>query len=128
MLSVAGGSLGAGADWYWYSGACGGVPLGNGPTLAVNPLVTTDYYVRAEGTCNTTACVTATITVDDLSVAAGSISASSSSICPGGLATLDVSGGSLGPGANWEWYSNSCGGIYIGSGTTVVVNLSLIHI
>ena len=124
VLSVAGGSLGAGADWYWYSGACGGVPLGNGPTLAVNPLVTTDYYVRAEGTCNTTVCATTTITVDDLSVAAGSISASFSSICPGGSATLDVSGGSLGPGANWEWYSNSCGGIYIGSGTTVVVNPS----
>jgi len=124
ILSVAGGSLGAGANWSWYSGACGVTSLGTGPTLAVNPMITTTYYVRAEGTCNTTACASTTITVDALSTSAGSITASAPNICPGGSATLDVVGGSLGPGANWEWYSSSCGGIYIGSGTTISVSPS----
>ena len=29
-LSVAGGSLGTGASWFWYSGTCGGTFVGNG--------------------------------------------------------------------------------------------------
>ena len=122
ILSVAGGSLGAGASWNWYATSCGGTFISSGPTLAVNPLITTTYFVRAEGTCNTTVCVNTTITVDDLSTSAGNISSSASSICPGGNATLDVVGGYLGPGANWEWYSNSCGGIYEGSGTSITVS------
>lgn len=122
ILSVAGGSLGAGATWEWYSGSCGGTPLGSGATLAVNPVITTTYFVRAEGTCNTTACASTTIVVDDLSTDPGSINTSATNICPGGSATLDVLGGSLGPGASWEWYSGSCGGIYVGSGATISVS------
>ena len=41
--------------------------------LAVNPTVTTEYYVRAEGICNTTPCVNVTITVQDSSIAADSL-------------------------------------------------------
>ncbi len=55
-LSVAGGSLGANASWKWYSGSCGGTLVGTGATIVVNPLVTTTYYVRAEGDCNNTTC------------------------------------------------------------------------
>jgi hypothetical protein len=63
-LQVQGGSLGTGASWKWYSGSCGGTPLGSGPTLALNNLQTTlKYYVRAEGDCNTTLCSDTTISV-----------------------------------------------------------------
>ena len=62
-LSVSGGSLGTGANWKWYSGSCGGTYLGAGSSITVTPGSTTNYYVRAEGNCNTTACASTTVTV-----------------------------------------------------------------
>lgn len=62
-LTVNGGSLGTNAQWYWYIGACGGQLVGSGSTVVVNPLSTANYYVRAEGPCNTTACVDVVIDV-----------------------------------------------------------------
>ena len=53
-LMANGGSLGSGANWYWYSGQCGGQSIGIGYMLFTLPSVTTNYYVRAEGYCNTT--------------------------------------------------------------------------
>lgn len=121
VLTVAGGTLGAGATWEWYSGACGGLPVGTGGTITVTPGATTDYFVRAEGTCNTTNCASITIDVEDLSTDPGSITASASNVCPGSNVTLDAVGGTLGAGASWEWYSGSCGGLYIGAGTSISV-------
>ncbi len=62
-LTVNGGTLGTGATWNWYSGSCGSSTIGSGATITVSPTVNTTYYVRAQGTCNTTACVQLTITV-----------------------------------------------------------------
>ena len=56
-----GGSLGLGASWRWYTGSPGGTLEGTGDTLTVMPLVTTTYYVRAEGFCNTTGAQAVTI-------------------------------------------------------------------
>jgi hypothetical protein len=53
-LSVVGGTLGTGASWKWYTGSLGGTLVGTGASISVTPLVTTTYYVRAEGSCNTT--------------------------------------------------------------------------
>ncbi len=61
VLSVTGGTLGTNAAWKWYSGSCGGTLVGTGATITVNPTVTTTYFVRAEGDCNVTACVSVTI-------------------------------------------------------------------
>lgn len=60
-LGITGGSLGANASWKWYTGSCGGTLAGTGATLAVTPSVTTTYYVRAEGDCNTTSCQQVTV-------------------------------------------------------------------
>ncbi len=63
-ITVNGGSLGIGADWYWYEGGCGtGSSIGNGATINVSPTTTTVYYVRAEGTCNTTGCASVVVNV-----------------------------------------------------------------
>lgn len=63
-LTINGGSLGAGAQWVWYSGSCGGTPVASGVTsITVSPTATTTYYARAEGTCNNTACVQLTVVV-----------------------------------------------------------------
>lgn len=63
-LSVNGGSLGTGATWRWYSGSCVGTSIGSGSSISVSPTSTTTYFVRAEGTCNTTNCVQKTISVE----------------------------------------------------------------
>lgn len=63
QLSLTGGSLGAGASWNWYTGSPGGTLVGTGATLNVTPAVTTTYYVRAEGDCNTTADVSVTVNI-----------------------------------------------------------------
>ena len=57
-LTVNGGNLGDQASWRWYQNACGGATnyVGQGPSITLTPTVTTTYYVRAEGTCNLTAC------------------------------------------------------------------------
>ncbi len=62
-LTVTGGTLGTNAAWVWYSGSCGGTLVGSGASVSVNPVATTTYYVRAEGDCNTTACVSVTVTI-----------------------------------------------------------------
>jgi len=64
-LSRTSGTLGTGASWKWYTGSCGGTHIGTGASIVVSPTVTTTYYVRAEGTCNTTSCATVTVTVGD---------------------------------------------------------------
>jgi Bacterial Ig-like domain/Ig-like domain CHU_C associated/Secretion system C-terminal sorting domain len=63
-LTANGGTLGAGASYKWYSGTCGGTLVGTGAILNNVPLnTTTTYFVRIEGTCNTTACQSVTVNV-----------------------------------------------------------------
>jgi hypothetical protein len=121
-LSVVGGSLGTGATWQWYSGSCGGTFVGTGTSVAVSPGSTTTYFVRAEGTCNTTACASLAVTVNTASTAAAGITVSTNPVCVGSSTTLEVSGGSLGSGATWQWYSTSCGGTSVGSGASIAVS------
>ncbi len=68
-LSLVDGVLGTSGAWKWYSGACGTNPISTGlsnggRTLTVSPTATTTYFARAEGACNTTACVSFTVTVN----------------------------------------------------------------
>lgn len=62
-LAVTGGSLGTGASWQWFAGSCGGTSAGTGASITVNPSATTIYYVRASGSCNTTACYSTSVAV-----------------------------------------------------------------
>jgi RHS repeat-associated protein len=123
-LSVSGGSLGTGASWKWYSGSCGGTYVGTGTSVVVSPSSTTTYYIRAEGDCNTTTCASGTLTIKSISSAPSSVSLSNNNVCPGTNVTLTFSGGSLGTGASWKWYSGSCGGTYVGTGTSISVSPS----
>ena len=64
-LSISDGSLGTGATWYWYEGGCGvGTSIGTGTSISVSSSSTTTYFIRAEGTCHMTPCVSITITVN----------------------------------------------------------------
>lgn len=53
-----------------------------------------------------------------------SVSAITDSICQGTGLTLRITGGSLNTSAQWNWYSNSCGGTAVGVGDSVVVSPS----
>lgn len=120
--TVIGGSLGTGASWNWYSGSCGGTFVGTGSSISGSPGSTTTYFVRAQGNCNTTACASATVTVQTPSTAPSSASASTNPLCGGGSTTLSVGGGSLGTGASWNWYAGSCGGTFVGTGSSISVS------
>jgi hypothetical protein len=120
-LTFSGGKLGAGASWKWYEGSCGGTSVGTGTSLTVSPTVagTYTYYLRAEGNCNNTNCISYSVTVRDTSSSPTSVSSSATTICLGQSINLSINGGSLGHGATWKWYSGSCGGTNIGSGSSL---------
>lgn len=120
-LTRVGGSLGSGATWQWYTGSCGGTNIGSGNSITVNPTSTTTYYVRAQGGgCGTTTCAQVTVTVNTPSTDPTAANASLTTTC-GDPTTLSVSGGSLGTGASWQWYSGSCGGTSVGTGSSLTV-------
>lgn len=120
VLTVSGGTLGTGAVWEWYSGSCGGSPVGTGSSVTLTPSASLSYFVSAEGDCNTTTCVSVDITVNTFSTDPSSITASVNPICEGSSSTLTVNGGTLGTGADWVWYVGACGtGTSIGTGLSV---------
>ena len=50
------------------------------------------------------------------------VTASGSVSCGTSTVTLTVSAGTLNDATGWSWYSGSCGGTYIGSGTSISVS------
>jgi hypothetical protein len=62
-LTKVGGTLGTNASWKWYTGGCATTLAGTGSSIIVTPAITTTYYLRAEGDCNTTACVLVTVNI-----------------------------------------------------------------
>ena len=99
-LSMSGGGvLGIGATWKWYSGTCGGTYVTSGLSPVMTISATTIYYVRAEGTNNTTSCVSTTVTLATNPTSVAPVSAISSPACitTGVVSTLSLVGGSLVP-------------------------------
>lgn len=121
--SILSGTLNSAANWYWYSGSCGGTLLGTGTTIKLSPSTRTNYFVRGEGNCVTpSSCKPFTINViipDTIS--APTISASSSTFCGSQSITLSISSGQLGTAKNWEWYQGSCGSTVLGTDSTLIV-------
>ena len=109
--------MGTQANWDWYLSSCGGTFLNSGITAGVSPTVTTTYWVRAEGSCNTTLCISITVTViliPDAPTGASSVN--------GQPSTLNVSG-NLSSGAVWTWYESGCGSeTVVGTGFSITVS------
>ena len=119
---ITSGQLGTGGDWYWYSSGCGGTNQGVGSIITVSPSATMNYYVRAEGVCNTTGCVNVQVAVNTNSLQPTGITATDSSICDSMSATLGVIDGQLGTGGDWYWYSGGCGANMEGNGSILIVS------
>lgn len=81
-LTVNGGTVGTGGTIEWFTDSCGGTSAGIGNSITVSPTLTTTYYVRYNSTCNTTVCISETITVNPLPVAAATITGTAS-VCQG---------------------------------------------
>ena len=62
-LTVVDGALGTGAVIQWFAGSCGSTVISNNDAITVSPPVTTTYFVRFSGDCNTTGCASVTVTV-----------------------------------------------------------------
>ena len=132
-LSQTGGSLGTGASWKWYSDASFttliGTSVAANASLTLSPTATTTYYLRAESStgapcaANVAAAGSVTVTVNQPSVAPTSLNSSPNTICNGSSSTLTQTGGSLGTGASWKWYSDA--GFTTLIGTSVAANASL---
>lgn len=112
-LKVKGGALAIdpNAKWYWSSSPDFQTRLDSGSEInLVASKRITSFYVRAEGTCNTTGAQSKFITVKTISVSPYSIIANQLK-APNGRLTkefnLKLSGGSLGDDAMWEWYKKS---------------------
>jgi hypothetical protein len=101
-LTQQGGGLGSGANYHWYTGACGGTSVGVGPAITVNPTATTTYFVRVEGVCGISTCVQLTITVKTTgpSSTVQAVSAPVSA-CAGN--TLSVSTTAIGNTSYYNW-------------------------
>jgi hypothetical protein len=56
-LSVMGGTLGKNSKWVWYKGSCDGNKMGTGETISVKVNKETVFFVKAEGDCNSTTCI-----------------------------------------------------------------------
>jgi len=118
-LTASGGTLGTGGVVQWYTGGCGTTLVGTGNPLAITvPGSATTYYARYSGTCNTTGCASFTLNVNTNSTAPGSITGTTT-ICSGGTTTLTQSGGSLGTGAVYNWYTGGCGTTLYGTGNSI---------
>lgn len=118
-LSVTGG---AGTTVGWYTGSCGGSPVGIGnPLVIASPTATTTYYARWESpTCTPSSCAEVTVTVNPLPTPPTSITPSANPVCvnAGGNITLTATGGS---GTTLRWFTGSCGGTAIGTGNPLVI-------
>ena len=99
------GALNGASDWQWYEGACGGTNIGSGTSIGVSPTVTTTYFVRGEGGCAVPPgnCASLTITVADPLVPSVSISANSTSACPGESVTFTATPTNGGASPSYQW-------------------------
>jgi autotransporter-associated beta strand protein len=132
-LTQSGGTLGTGATWRWYSDASFSTLVGSSSSanasLVLSPTTSTTYYLRAEGnfspcSSNLAAPGNISVTVNQPSVAPSSLNGTAT-ICDGSSTNLTQTGGSLGTGAIWRWYSNSGFTTLIGSSSDANANLSV---
>ena len=117
-LILSGGTVGTGATAKWYSGSCGGTLVGTGNSVSVSPTTTTTYYVRYEGTCNTTSCASTTVSVNPVLPASVGIAITSGTqvSCSGTSVTFTATPTNGGTTPTYQWTKN---GTNIGGATSV---------
>jgi hypothetical protein len=125
-LTVDGGSTGTGAVAEWFTVSCGGTPAGTGSSINISPVSTTTYYVRYNGTCNTTTCGTVTVTVSTATVWTGATSTAwnttsnwACGVLPASVSDVTISTATFYPEISSDVTVNT---LTLDSGTTLKVN------
>jgi uncharacterized protein (TIGR02145 family) len=99
----------------------------NSPSLTINPVASASagsYTVIVSNMAGSDTSSEAILSVNTVSSKPAIVPASPAT-CPGSPITLHLSGGTLGTGASWKWYTNSCGGSPAGNDSTLTVNPSV---
>ena len=103
-LTFNGGFAGTGATEEWFSGSCGGTYLGTGNSINVSPIATTNYFVRYNGTCNTTTCASVSVLVDTPHAITLQPS-DNQTVCSDSSVTFTV--GATGTVSSYQWYNGA---------------------
>ena len=110
-LSISGGKLATDANWVWYEKKVSeNTKIGKGEKIILIAENSTQYLVRAEGSCNNTEPISKLITVNTVSISPNYIEANNlgaSSYLPKGKYVFTVSGGSLSGNSKWVWYKKN---------------------
>ncbi|MBC7696056.1 MAG: gliding motility-associated C-terminal domain-containing protein [Burkholderiales bacterium] len=113
------------SSYVWSVPAGWTINSGQGSTsINATPGSAGNICVYASNLCGNSASTCLSTVLNTTSSAPTSVSSSVSSVCGSGTTNLTVNGGSLGTGANWNWYAGGCGGAVIGSGTSISVSAS----
>ena len=98
-------SVGSGETVDWFTGSCGGTPVGSGSPLQVSPTVTTTYYARARAgsSCSSTDCETVTVTVNTAPLVTGDPSSQTKSVGQPVTFTVTATGT---PAPTYQWRKN----------------------
>ena len=78
--------------------------------------------VTPSNACGNGPAQSVSVTVNTSSTAPTNVSASNPTICVGQSTTLSASGGTAGTGSSLVWYSGSCGGTWVGTGSSITVS------
>ncbi len=113
-----------GATSYTWSIGSGSITSGQGTRTVTVTAGTSDanLVVYASNSCGAGPIRDRWIVLGTGSVAPTAVNITNNNTCFGTDKTLSVSGGSLGTGAVWEWFTGSCGGTPAGTGASITVN------
>ena len=112
---------GSGNTLLWYTSSCNSLIIGTGnPFVVASPSSSTIYYSNCYNSgCIPSLCKSIEVIVNQEPVSPVFANTDTNNYCVNysGNITLTVSGGS---GYTLEWFANSCGGISIGTGNTLI--------
>ena len=122
-LSYSGGVMPEGGMAMWYDDAGLTNNIGNGNDLNIPaPVVTSTYYVRFEGSCDTSSSVSTTVTVKTMTIDPTSANVDRSNVCAGdGSITLSYIGGDLGSNGTAVWYEDAALTSIVGTGNNLSI-------
>jgi len=99
--------------------------IANTTTTYTSGALTETTQFRAvvqSGSCPTTNSTITTVTVNSLSIAPTGVIITNNNTNNGIPKTLTVTGGNLESGASWQWFTCSCDGSLVGTGSSIVVD------
>jgi hypothetical protein len=83
-----------------------------------------DISVTASNSCGTSSAKTLAVIISTPSTPPTGFDVINDNTCAETSKTLTVTGGSLGDEAEWQWFTGSCGGSLVNTGSSIVVNPS----